>query len=674
MVSLSQKTISYIIGAILVLVPLVFYSHLRDHTWAPKLIALQILVTLALGIWTIKRNLQIPSLALPAFCYILLIFASALYATNPTFAILTSTNQLTGFIFFILVANHLTRQNILPILTASAITGLIVALLGTSEYWGWRPFTIPSSGLPSATLGFRNLAAMYIIQSLPLIIAAFVLCKSSTTTYFTAVTIALMSAFLVYTRTRGAWLGLAISTVFTCWLWWSSRSTASRVDLTSKRWPIGIAVFAFVILFSTPSGLVKQGPQSIDEKKTTIQATLTSITREGGDRGRLSTWLLTLPMIRDYPIFGVGQGNWQIHYPHYDRGTNITFNAAPERPHNNFLQILAETGIVGFSVYLWFCLAVIYTGWQCLKLANAQTRWISAGCLTRFIAILIHGLFSFPADRITPTLFFWLIPGIIASLSPKPQHTLKPSITTPILITLLLISLGQIAFTARVLKFDAHMYRAVLAEYRRSWHRVVSETTHALEQGAFHKEAIHLRGYALNAQDQYAAAYDHYSQALPQSPDDIQMLNGLAIAAQNLRKIPEAEQNYLKALELVDSPDLRYNLAGLYLQSGRATKAIEEYNRLLQKESPTLDFYYHLLHAYLFARQPQKAVDVMASAIALTPQGPDHFSWIELLYLHHKKPGIAIACYQMFIAKWTGQAIHIERAKARIQALKAMLQ
>ena len=671
MAPIAHRIITPIIGTAVVLVPLSYCPALRDHTLGPKLLLFQLLIILTLGTWLLKRNLRLPSLVLPALLYVLIGLTSTLYATNPALSLLEGTKHLTGFLFFLILANHLTPKNIPLILTASIWTGILIALLGIGDYLGWRPVDIPSSGLPSATLGFRNIAAMYLIQNLPFAVAMFALAKARPAAYLNALSIALMGAFLIYTRTRGAWLGLFSGTLVTCILWWYYAPKEPRTEYAIKKWPILVAVSTFTLLVSLPSGLTKQGPQSIDEKKTSVHTALTSMINEGGDRGRLSTWKRTLPMIADHPILGVGQGNWQIHYPRYDGGTNITFGAAPERPHNNWLQIFAETGIVGLILYSWFCSATIRKGWQLLKTPDLHTRWIAAACLTSFIAILIHSFFSFPSERITPTLFFWLVPGIIAAQSHKDRH-LKPVTATPTLVVLFLISLAQIAFTYRLVQFDKYMHRAVGAERNADWKTVLRETQHAETNGTFHREAAHLRGYALNTEGLYAEALDHYQKAITQNPYDLQILNGLAIAAQNLGQPSKAETHYRKALELVDSSDIRYNLAGLYLQFGRAREAIVEYNRIAQIENPSLDLFYHLLHAYLFALQTDKTAEIMQQALDLAPKATDHFKWIEHFYQRHHKAEIARTCYTLLIAQWTGLPEQMEPAHKRLGQLETL--
>ena len=57
-------------------------------------------------------------------------------------------------------------------------------------------------------------------------------------------------------------------------------------------------------------------------------------------------------MFIDNPVFGIGPGAYRYACQNDEY---ITFNACTTHPHNYFLQMLTETGIIGFTVYYFFC-------------------------------------------------------------------------------------------------------------------------------------------------------------------------------------------------------------------------------------------------------------------------------------------------------------------------------
>ena len=57
-------------------------------------------------------------------------------------------------------------------------------------------------------------------------------------------------------------------------------------------------------------------------------------------------------MIRDFPIFGVGIGCWPEIFPHYQSPPWMSFYF--RRPENDYIQLMAETGLAGMALALWF--------------------------------------------------------------------------------------------------------------------------------------------------------------------------------------------------------------------------------------------------------------------------------------------------------------------------------
>lgn len=81
------------------------------------------------------------------------------------------------------------------------------------------------------------------------------------------------------------------------------------------------------------------------------------VTELGGGTGRVDLWTVGWRMVEDKPIGGVGVGNFRDSSIHYllrpgviERDDFIV--SSPKVAHNTYLQILAETGIVGLLLFL----------------------------------------------------------------------------------------------------------------------------------------------------------------------------------------------------------------------------------------------------------------------------------------------------------------------------------
>jgi O-antigen ligase len=80
---------------------------------------------------------------------------------------------------------------------------------------------------------------------------------------------------------------------------------------------------------------------------------------------RLDAWAIVLEMLKVNPILGFGPANYYWYTPLFRiRGYAVRFNS-----HNQYLDILAQTGILGLLCVLWFFVEIGWLGWQLLDRA-----------------------------------------------------------------------------------------------------------------------------------------------------------------------------------------------------------------------------------------------------------------------------------------------------------------
>lgn len=138
--------------------------------------------------------------------------------------------------------------------------------------------------------------------------------------------------------------------------------------------------------------------------------------------GRLQIWHDTLLMLKDHPIFGAGLRAYATVMVNY-----VTPGHKPELyPHNLFLAMWAELGIVGlvsFSVLLGM---LLWRGWSGYAQAHGFARPLLWGTSASFIAVTVHGLFDTPYFNNDISLEFWVIAAFeIAALTFLMQATTR---------------------------------------------------------------------------------------------------------------------------------------------------------------------------------------------------------------------------------------------------------
>lgn len=75
---------------------------------------------------------------------------------------------------------------------------------------------------------------------------------------------------------------------------------------------------------------------------------------------RVDAWVILLEIIKVNPIFGLGPANYYYYTPLYSiRGYNVRFNS-----HNQYIDIVAQLGIVGLVCLIWFFVEIGRLGWR----------------------------------------------------------------------------------------------------------------------------------------------------------------------------------------------------------------------------------------------------------------------------------------------------------------------
>jgi putative inorganic carbon (HCO3(-)) transporter len=134
----------------------------------------------------------------------------------------------------------------------------------------------------------------------------------------------------------------------------------------------------------TLSGLLNQNAQSgIQSADSSVQSRATEMISSG-------------LMFADFPLFGVGPGNYAVHYQEYAPRAGYDVKLANRQPHTLYGGIAAEDGIFGITCFL-LILAVTL-----VELVNARREWltknfslssIATGLILGIIAYMVTGIF-----------------------------------------------------------------------------------------------------------------------------------------------------------------------------------------------------------------------------------------------------------------------------------------
>jgi O-antigen ligase len=131
---------------------------------------------------------------------------------------------------------------------------------------------------------------------------------------------------------------------------------------------------------------------------------------------RLSLNKDSISMARARPVLGWGLGNFPVAYPQFRTFyTDLFVNAA----HEDYLQLLVETGIAGFTVMLWFLVVIFRYGLR--RVENWTTEIsgsVAVACLTGITGILVHSFVDFNLQVPANAAWFYVLCALATSTTP----------------------------------------------------------------------------------------------------------------------------------------------------------------------------------------------------------------------------------------------------------------
>ena len=369
-----------------------------------------------------------------------------------------------------------------------------------------------------------------------------------------------------------------------------------------------------------------------DAVKTHTEGIVSLETGTGKDR--LELWKRTWDMFSESPVIGKGLGNWKIEVLKYGHeGLTSEDNATfYQRPHNDFLWILSETGLIGFGLYLLIIILVIIKIYQFIRGGIQQKdRLFFIAVLISLSAYLVYSLFSFPRERIVQnTIITLLISTVLVFDFEQGKKELLPIKKTFIFLIsadLLLVCVFSIGFG--VLRFNGEMHtkEALAAKTERNYEMIIQHIDQA-ENPAWQMDPVSTplswyTGFAYYQMKNPQLAKQHFQKALTQNPYHIHILNNLASSFALLKEYDSAIFYYEKAVIIAPNFDESwFNMAAIYYNNKEYFDAYESLKKvnLFSKDERYRPFVKTILKSLI--REETIGIDTLESI-----QLPENEDW-----------------------------------------------
>jgi O-antigen ligase len=420
-----------------VLLVLPYRSFDLDRFFAPKELALHTAAFVA-GIAAIAASPRLTFTRADAGLIAWLLFSagSALVVTNHWLAFRAVALTVSGAAVF-WAARRLAGAGLGPALTrilaAAVVIGAVTAL---AQAYGIKMEFAALNRAPGGTFGNRNFMAHLTAAGLPLILWCIASAKGNRGAFLWTASLALCAAALVLSRTRAAWLALAVSVAMAGVV--IARGPALLEHAAARRrLRLALAAVAagVVLALALPNSLDwRSDSPYLDSVKGVVDF------REGSGRGRLAQYANSMKMFRKNPLLGVGPGNWPVFYPKFAPPNDPSLSeatgmAANPWPSSDWVAALSERGFsafVGLAGFIALLLvAAVRTRNDETLAPDARLAAVAGGGVVLIAAL--QGAFDAVLLLPTPQLVVMAAAGSLIGVGPgSPVHW--PRLTRRILL------------------------------------------------------------------------------------------------------------------------------------------------------------------------------------------------------------------------------------------------
>lgn len=235
-----------------------------------------------------------------------------------------------GF-YFVIINTVKTKEQLYSLLKVFAIAGVLVSIYGIIQYvfgldttnaWIDEDMFEEATMRAYSTMGNPNVLGEYLLLLIPISAVFMIKGKGKERLFYFAAT-ALGMLCMVFTQSRGCWLGLILS------------AAVFVTFYNGKLWglaPLLLLIIPFVIPQTMVNRMMSVG--NLEDSSTSY---------------RVFIWLGTLQMLKDFLLggIGMGEGAFRTVYPLYSYNAII----APHS-HNTYLQLLVEGGICTLLIFI----------------------------------------------------------------------------------------------------------------------------------------------------------------------------------------------------------------------------------------------------------------------------------------------------------------------------------
>lgn len=531
------------------------------------------------------------------------------------------------------------------ILHAAMSVCLISSAYGVMQYLGvefiWAKLLTPYGRRAVSTFGNPNFASSYAVMIIPIAMYYLSVAYKRIDRIFYSLVLIFAFAMIFASMTRSSVIGVIVALAFIfSFPQYRSKILSNKVFKT-------IALIVMVIFLLWPDENMK--PASLGVAKRFYDGALATVSRFNLNvkrdeiypsfHQRLLIWTCGLKMFEERPLLGKGWGSFELFYPYYQGPILVSYpnlkdlRTHANNAHNEIIEVVSQSGLIGFAFYLLFFLAFFKTFWHFIKSAGENEKKIAIALCAALIGMLLDNMLNVTLHFAQPAFLFWWLAGSLnALISSDSKLNFKSFKPFSIIVFILLIA-------------SAFYYYSQLM-----------------------REIYYFRGFKEMRKNLYIEAIRDLEKAYSYSKREVNTNYELANAYTRTGDYKKAEKYYIESLKANAGYDeIFFNLAVVEGKMGDFSKAESNFKTSLLINPLNKTAYQGLMD--IFMKDPKKnarqAMDVLDVGIKLFPYEPAFYGMAGYFASANGDEKKALSYYAMAIEKDPSQPSFYSYLKAK---------
>ena len=433
----------------------VLWKDLIDAAQSIRFLYLTILAAvIIIYVWATYKNMVIQAMPQIVHWRNPLFICIIVWLTATVISISVALQKSEGYVevarvaFFLLtfiwvsIIVRINSLNAINISIGFCLVSLILSSIGLKDFVNAiSSITTRNSYYDMGNMGNRNLLAIMISLGLPFHLIVFEYFRKPVVRVGLLLNCLLGITVVTLTSSRVGWLGLAVLFLI-CAIVLFAAMVKGSIKKGQLRKIVPALIFAIIVTAAPVYFLLLKNPEASENTIQRIKSFYDFRSEKNihaaSINERLQIWKGSLLLIKDHPLSGVGAGNWKFHYsekglPERSQKGSVVFL----QPHNDFLWVFSETGIIGGLAFL--SLFIIGVSFIIKAIYNGKTTAIHLTILMGIILYAVHSFFDFPKERPLISFTFACLLGFTSCVKEKygDSSSLKVArITIGILLTI----------------------------------------------------------------------------------------------------------------------------------------------------------------------------------------------------------------------------------------------